>query len=151
LAALGRLKPHSPAPEEVKRLLDAASVSVAEAKLAHLSRATRLDLAYKALMQSALAALMANGYRPATSEPGHQQTTIQMLPLTIGLPAEKLKLFDGFRRARNLSDYTGAPVEERVVAECVEAANRLLKDVRAWLKASRPQVISSGKASKTKN
>ena len=136
LSAIGRLKPHSATGEELERLLRSASTCVQESKLEHLSRATR-DLAYKALMQSALAALMANGYRPGTSQPGHQQTTIQTLPLTIGLPAAKLMLFDGFRRARNLADYSGAPVEERIVVECVAAAERLLEDVRAWLLANR--------------
>jgi hypothetical protein len=124
--------------EELEQLLGSASTCVKESKLKHLSRATRLDLAYKALMQAALAALMAKGYRPTTSEPGHQQTTIQTLPLTIGLTPEKLKLFDGFRRARNLADYSGAPVEERIARECVEAAERLLSDVQAWLKANKP-------------
>jgi hypothetical protein len=144
LSAIGRLKPHSATAEELERLLVSASTCVKESKLEHLSRATRLDLAYKALMQSALAALMANGYRPATSEPGHQQTTIQTLPLTIGLPVEKLKLFDGFRRARNLSDYSGIPVEERIALECIEAAERLLNDVQAWLKANRPRGRGQG-------
>jgi hypothetical protein len=66
---------------------------------------------------------------------------IQTLPKTIGLPADKLRLFDGFRRARNLTDYEGNPVEERLVKECVESAERLLADVRAWLKKNRPDLI----------
>ena len=141
LADVGRLKPHSASAKELARLLDSAAISLADAKIDANHTSSRFDLAYKSLMQSALAALMANGYRPSTHEPGHQQTTIQTLPKTIGLPADKLRLFDGFRRARNLTDYEGNPVEERLVKECVEAAERLLANVRAWLKKNRPDLI----------
>jgi len=141
LAGIGRLKPHSVTAKELARVLDSAATSLADAKNAAIHAISRFDLAYKSLMQSALAALMANGYRPSTHEPGHQQTTIQTLPKTIGLPADKLRLFEGFRRARNLTDYEGNPVEERLVKECVEAAESLLADVRAWLKKNRPDLI----------
>src|SRR5713101_8173160 len=105
LADIGRLKPHSATAKELARLLESAASSIADARRRKNHPNSRLDLAYKGLMQSALAALMANGFRPATNEPGHQRTTIQTLPKTIGLPVGKLPLFDGFRRARNLADY----------------------------------------------
>lgn len=38
------------------------------------------------------------------------------------LAADKLKRFDGFRRARNHGDYKRDPPEERVVIECIAAA-----------------------------
>ncbi len=138
LADIGRLKPHSASASEIARLLDSAAGALADAKRKELHAISRFDLAYKSLMQSALAALMANGYRPSTSEPGHQQTTIQTLPKTIGVPAEKMRLYDGFRRARNLADYEGNPPEDRLVAECIEAAERLLADLRAWIKKNKP-------------
>jgi hypothetical protein len=93
-----------------------------------------MNLAYKGIMQCALVALMASGFRPSTSEPGHQQTTIQSLPKTIGLPAQKHLLYDGFRRARNLGDCEGVEVETQVVVECIAAAESLLGEVRGWLK-----------------
>lgn len=142
LADIGRLKPHKATGKELARLLESADRSLADAKRRDLHASSRFDLAYKSLMQSALAALMANGFRPSTSEPGHQQTMIQTLPKTIGVPAEKVRLFDGFRRARNLADYEGDPPEDRLVAECVEAAEHLLADVRARLKANRPDLVS---------
>lgn len=141
LADIGRLKPHSATAAEIARLLASAESSLADARRKENHATTRFDLAYKCLMQSALAALMANGFRPSTSEPGHQQTTLQTLPKTIGLPAEKLRLYDAFRRARNLADYEGNLPEDRMVAECVEAAERLLADVRSWLKKNRPELI----------
>ena len=141
LARIGRLKPHNATAAELARLLESAVSSLQDAKRKENHATSRFDLAYKSLMQSALAALMANGFRPSTSEPGHQQTMIQTLPKTIGVPAGKVRLFDGFRRARNLADYEGDPPEDRLVAECVQAAEQLLADVRVWLKTNRPDLI----------
>src|SRR5262245_40346016 len=94
LAAIGRLKAHSVTAKELTRLFESAASSIADARRKENHPSSRLDLAYKALMQAALAALMANGFRPSTAEPGRQQTMIQTLPKTIGLPAERVQLFD---------------------------------------------------------
>lgn len=104
LLSVGRLKPHKATGTEIRRLLASAEAALADARRMQNSAATRFDMGYKAIMQCALAALMANGFRPSTNEPGHQQTTIQTLPKTIGLPADRMKILDSFRRARNLSD-----------------------------------------------
>ena len=141
LAGIGKLKPHKATPEEISRLLGSAADAIADSKRKENSPNSRLDLAYKAIMQVSLAALMANGFRPSTSEPGHQQTTIQTLPKTIGIAPERMRVFDAYRRARNVADYEGDPVEERLVAECSEAANSLHADVRAWLKENRPDLL----------
>ena len=140
LAGIGRLKPHSASAEELRRLLESAAASISDAKRKENHPNSRLDLGYKALMQCALAALTANGYRPSTSEPGHQQTTLQTLPKTLGLSAEKVRLFDSFRRARNLADYEGDPVEERLLRECIQAAESLLAEVRIWMQKYRPDL-----------
>ena len=141
LAGIGKLKPHRATPEEMSRLLGSAADAIADSKRKENSPNSRLDLAYKVIMQVSLAALMANGFRPSTSEPGHQQTTIQTLPKTIGIAPERMRVFDAYRRARNVADYEGDPVEERLVAECTEAANGLLADVRTWLKENRPELL----------
>jgi len=141
LRAIGRLKPHNASRAEVVRLLKSAESSLADARQAQLSAGSRLDLGYKAIMQAALAALYANGFRPSTSEAGHQQTTIQSLPKTIGLAADRMTVLDGFRRARNLADYEGAEVEEAKARECAEWAAQLISDVRAWIKNNRPDLL----------
>jgi hypothetical protein len=140
LADIGRLKPHSPDRVEIQRLLAAAEVSLKDARRKELSASSRFDLAYKSLTQSALTALLANGYRPSTSEPGHHQTILQTLPKTIGLKPERLKLFDVLRRARNAADYEGVPVEDGKLDACIEAARQLLAEAHAWLKAKRPEL-----------
>lgn len=139
LVGVGSLKPHNSTADELARLLESAEASLADAKRKSNHPNSRLDLAYKAIMQSALAALMANGFRPATSKPGHQQTTIQTLPRTIGLSAERMLLYDRFRRARNVADYEGDPIEDKVVEECVAAAQSLLGEVRKWIAANGPK------------
>lgn len=141
LLGIGKLKAHKPSRDDIARLLASAETSLRDAKRAELSTGSRLDLAYKAIMQAALAALYANGYRPSTSEAGHQQTTIQALPKTIGLPSERMRILDGFRRVRNLADYEGAEVEEAKAGECAECARQLIKDVRDWLKKNRPDLL----------
>ena len=61
LLGIGRLKAHKPARGEIERLLVSAETSLRDAKIGAVSPATRLDAAYKAIMQAALAALYANG------------------------------------------------------------------------------------------
>lgn len=80
LLRIGRLNAHTPDAAEIQRLLAAAERNLADAKVSAVSEETRFDAAYKAIMQAALIAMMASGFRPATNEPGHHQTLIQSLP-----------------------------------------------------------------------
>ena len=84
LLRIGRLNEHAPTAAEISRLLTAIDRNIADAAVGSISEATRFDAAYKAVMQCALVAMLAAGYRPATSEPGHHQTLLQSLPLTLG-------------------------------------------------------------------
>jgi len=137
LLRIGKLKAHAADEREIARLLESADRGLKDASTAGLSSDSCLDLAYRALMQAALAAVMANGYRPATSEPGHHQLLIQALPKTIGIAPERVQVLEAYRKARNQMDYRGVPVSDAVARECVEDARRLLADVRAWIKARR--------------
>lgn len=138
LARIGRLKAHAADEREIARLLESTDRALRDAAIAQLSTDARLDLAYKGMMQAALAAMLASGYRPATSEPGHHQVVLQALPKTIGATPERVRVLDAFRKARNQSDYRGVPVSDAVAQECIEEARRLLVDVRAWIEARRP-------------
>jgi hypothetical protein len=55
--------------------------------------------------------------------------------------AERMMILDGFRRARNLSDYEGEPVEDAKVRECVEWASALLANVREWIAKNHPELL----------
>ncbi len=141
LRRIGKLKPHAADKTEIARLFESARRALADAGIERLSSDARLDLAYRAIMQAALAALaamLANGYRPATSEPGHHQLLIQALPKTAGVSMERIRVLDAYRAARNLSDYRGVPVSDGVARECAAEAASILTEVHAWIVANRP-------------
>lgn len=121
----------------VERLLEAANRSLADASLLDLSNEGRFDMAYKAVMQIANAALLANGYRTPTNRPGHHQTMIQSLPKTMGVDRETMILLDGLRKQRNVIDYSGDTVSASMADEAFEQARLLMKQMREWLKANR--------------
>ena len=141
LLKIGQLKEHPPDAAEVQRLLAAAARNLADARVTTISPETRFDAAYKAMMQAALAALMAHGYRPDTNRPGHHVTVVQALTLTIGLAPARVTVIDTLRRKRNLSDYTGEDIDDSSAEHCITEADRLLQDVTAWLKDHRPHLI----------
>ena len=84
-------------------------------------------------MQCALVALTAHGYRPSTGVPGHHQTMIQTLPLTLDLPRETWLVLDTLRRKRNINDYSGDLIDAESVRECAAQAEALLAITEAWL------------------
>ncbi len=141
LLKIGQLKSHATDATEIGRLLDAARRNLADAGVTEISPETQFDAAYKAIMQLALVALMANGYRPDTNRPGHHMTVLQSLPTTIGLPRERMMVLDALRRKRNLSDYTGEDIDDVSVGNCMHEAEQLLREVETWLKESRPALI----------
>lgn len=126
---------------QVARLLAAAERNIADAQIKALSSENRFDAAYKAIMQLAMVALNANGYRTLTSKPGHHQTALQTLPLSVGLPQSKVIVLDALRKQRNLADYSGDLTSDAAVAECLASAKELLAHVRAWLAANRPDLL----------
>ncbi|ADU39783.1 hypothetical protein [Variovorax paradoxus] len=85
LLAIGRLQAHQPDAAGIAKLLQAARRNLADAHVAQVSTDNRFDAAYKCIMQCAMLGLWANGYRTSTSQPGHHQTAIQSLGLTMGV------------------------------------------------------------------
>lgn len=140
LLRIGKLHEHAASKVEIARLLASAEQTLEDARLPLLRGGSRMDLAYRVIMQSALTAILANGYRPATNEPGHHQLIIQSLPTTIGLDAERVRVLDAYRAARNQNDYRGTPVADSVANECVEHAAELLAAVRDWLATNHPEL-----------
>lgn len=139
LARIGRLLPHAPTREEIGKLLTGAARSLKDAGNTSNSNASRLTLAYTAIMESAQAALFANGYRPSKSEGGHHMTMIQSLVHTIGLEPARMRVLDTIRHKRNAVDYSGEDVEGSDMREAIAAAKALLVDVKAWLAKQHPE------------
>lgn len=131
----------APDKAQVAKLLAAAERNIADAGLEGLSTENRFDAAYKAIMQAALAALHANGYRTLTSKPGHHQTAIQTLTTSVGLPAGKVIVLDALRKQRNLADYSGDLVSEAAALECVASARELVAHVRKWIASNHPELL----------
>lgn len=144
LLKIGQLKQHPPDRDEIQRLLTAARRNIDDAKIESISPETRFDVSYKAIMQSALAALMANGYRTDTNKPGHHMTVIQALPLTIGLKPARVTMLDTLRRKRNVSDYTGVDIDEDSANACRIEAQQLISEVAHWLAGKHPE-LTGGK------
>ena len=141
LLRIGQLKSHVTDAAEVQKLLNAAQRNLADAQVELVSAETRFDAAYKAIMQSAQVALMAHGFRPDTNRPGHHMTVLQSLPVTIGLPGERLLLLDTLRRKRNASDYTGEEIDDVSVQTCLHEARQLLREVNGWMQQNRPDLL----------
>ncbi|OGT35723.1 MAG: DNA-binding protein [Gammaproteobacteria bacterium RBG_16_51_14] len=141
LLKIGQLKEHQTDAADVQRLLAAAQRNLTDARVTSISPETRFDAAYKAIMQAALTALMAQGYRPDTNRPGHHMTIVQALPLTIGLAEKRMAVLDTLRRKRNIADYTGEDIDDVSMENCVDEAEQLIADVNVWLKTNRPHLL----------
>lgn len=136
LLAIRRLVRHEAGRDAILKLLSAARRNLADAGVTSISAENRFDAAYKAIMQCAMAALWAKGYRTSTSEPGHHQTAIQALPLTLALESSTVIVLDALRKQRNLNDYTGEGVSDALLAECLTQAEALLRHTRNALGVS---------------
>lgn len=126
LVAIKKLLKHSATPESIQKMLESAERNLADAKATNISAENRFDAAYKAIMQCAMAALWAKGYRTSTSEPGHHQTAIQTLPKTLSLATDTVIVLDALRKQRNLNDYTGDSISDTTLKECIDQAESLL-------------------------
>lgn len=126
--------------EDIQRLLAAAERNLLDAAITTISDENRFDAAYKCVMQCGMVSLWANGYRPSKSKPGHHQTIIQALSLTVGLDAKTVVVLDALRKQRNINDYDGDTISPTLVEECMKQAQSLLLHVRLWLATYRPDL-----------
>lgn len=138
LLKVGSVRRHEATRRELQRLLGSAKQNLTDAAVPQLSTDGQFDCAYKSIMQCALLALMANGFRPASSAPDHHALVIQCLPKTLGMTEERMVLLDQLRRKRNLLDHAGLAVSEAEARACKRAAAELLGLLEAWLRQNRP-------------
>lgn len=143
LVKIHQLQHHTATAEEVPRLLAAARRNLADSRVTSISDQARFDLAYKAIMQCAMLGLLAKGYRPSTTTPGHHQTMLQALELTLGVSKEIWIVLDSLRKKRNLNDYSGDLIEPAAVKTCIAQAESLLRVTEQWLAQHRPDLLVS--------
>jgi len=125
LARIGQLDTVPFSQALMDKMLATAQSRLLDARRTENSTETRFDCAYTAIRAIADAALLKHGYRTSTSKPGHHQTTIQCLVHTLGVDPAVVRVLDGLRKQRNLSDYDGELVTDQALAECIQQAIRL--------------------------
>jgi hypothetical protein len=122
-------------------MLEAIRQNIEDARSGSVSAETRFEAAYRAITQCAMVALWANDFRPSKSVPGHHMTLIQMLPNSIGLGVDEMRLLDTFRVKRNAIDYSGEAVDGESLRVCIDAADNLQQHLQRWLTAHRSDLI----------
>ena len=142
LLKIEQLEEHETNAEQAQRLIASAERSIADARQDSISPETRLEAAYRAIMQLSMVALWANGFRPSKSKPGHHRTMIQSLVHTVDLHTDQMLLIDIFRVKRNAIDYTGKDVDEESVQACIDAATDLFVHITKWLAENRQDLIT---------
>jgi len=143
LLKIDQLAEHETDAKQVGKVLAAAERGIADARENSISPETRLEAAYRAIMQLSMIALWANGYRPSKNRPGHHQTTIQSLVHSIELDRDQVLLLDTFRVKRNAIDYIGDDVDESSVEACIEAAASLQVSLNSWLAQNKPELLEN--------
>jgi hypothetical protein len=141
LLKIGKLAEHKTNADQVGRLLASAGRNIQDSLQESISLESRLDIAYRSIMQVSMIALWANGYRPAKNAPGHHVTMIQSLTHSIELDNNRMVVLDTFRAKRNAIDYTGEDVDESSVEACIAAAEDLIQRLHIWLSENRPDLL----------
>jgi hypothetical protein len=136
----GWLVRHRPDRRETRELLGISERDITDAQAKEISTDTRLNLAYNAALQLAIAALAAIGYR--ASHEAHHYRSIQSLAFTINASTDLVDQLDTFRKKRNISDYERAgAVSDQEAKEMLILAKKLREMVTAWLKKKYPHLI----------
>ena len=102
LPRIGKLRAHVAERAEIDRLLESASVRLRDASVSGLGADSRFGLAYDAILKAALAAMLASGDRPVTSEAGHHRMLIQALMKTAQCEPQVVLVLEAYRKLRDL-------------------------------------------------
>ena len=141
LARAGLLAAEPTSAAEIGRLLEGADTQLRDSRTSSLSATSRFILAYGAAHALALAALRAEGYRPAATR-GHRKVVFQALEFTAGAPRELWLALDRYHDRRNAAEYeAAAPATEAEAKDLVELAAKLEKLVRVWIKRNHAKLL----------
>jgi len=131
----GELERIRPSMGEVSRLLDAARRRAETAENEACYPEIRLEQAYEAILNCALAALLASGLRP-TNRPGKHVMVISSLRETLGVPAERVDYYQMLRTLRHRTLYEGTlDVSPSQAEQSAAEARALLAQTTKWLEA----------------
>jgi hypothetical protein len=125
---------------ELSRYVEKIQRKINDSRNASNHLDTRFDIAFEALLQVAICALRANGYR-TTSDAGHQQRAIQLLPRSLGIDQGEIRALDEYRKKRSLGLYEADfDPSEREVEAVTAAVQRLHRALIGWLRKNRPDM-----------
>ncbi len=141
LVKIGKLEKEPTDRDEVARFLGKIDQRITDAAKRSVGLDSTFDIAFEGVLQIAIVGLRVLGYR-VKAAPGHQQTAIASLTLTLGLTGTEMFVFDVYRRRRSMSLYSAAyePTESEVIA-FIEAAQTLQKRLLVWLAKEHPALL----------
>lgn len=58
---------------------------------------------------------------------------IQALSETVEVDSKMIMILDTLRKQRNVADYSGDPVSEAAMLDCIMYAETLLSHIKSWL------------------
>lgn len=138
----GWLREHETNAREIGDLLAVVDRDLANCVSPDLDPDWQLAIAYNAILQVAMTALAASGFRPGRE--AHHFRAIQSLAFTLGYPQDKVTAIDAFRKKRNMADYERAGmVSDREAQEIIALAKKTRDDLRRWLAEKYPQLLGA--------
>lgn len=136
----GWIREQEPDPEMIRVALDAARKDLQQCQVEGLSPEWRLIIGYTCILNAAMAALLASGYRADRDQ--HHYRTLQSLQLTVGMPPNEVRRLDRYRKKRHISTYERVEaVSELEADEIAEAAAGVLVTVTKWLSERQPNLV----------
>ena len=139
----GWLVENKSSPEEIRALLGVVDRDLHDCKASGLSADWRLNIAYNAALQIAIAALAAEGFR--TTRESHHHRALHSLEMTMCVDTRTVAQLDAFRKKRNVSDYEQAGmISESEAEEMIALAGCLREHFLEWLRATHPDLVPDG-------
>ena len=131
-----------PTADDISKLLISAKNSLTDAACREISNETRFAAAYRCILDCAMLGLWSNGFRTSTSKPGHHNTAIQCLTLTIGYDPADVLVLESIRRQRVLTEYEGDIVSADELKRCIDASEQLFHHTNNWIMLNPPELSS---------
>lgn len=145
LSTVKSLVRHQPTVAEIQQPFAVVDRELSDASKG-VSADNQFSMAYNAALKLCTIALHAEGYKTASKQPGHHNTTINSLSLTLGDEQKETAIYlSTCSRTRNQAMYDRIGVAtDRDAKELKQAARKLRQDVVKWLKRRHPRLVPDG-------
>ena len=137
----GYLARITPSKDDIAHLITAIQRRLMDAGNLTVTKENRLQQAYQAVLQVAIAALHAKGYR-LKSKPAHHVMAIDSLEHTIGVERRLRDYYQSLRKRRHDVIYDAIiSVSEQDLEEAIDRAESLFAAFREWLGKEQPEIV----------